>query len=406
MMRTSCWMPNPRGFADPPTDPYTLVTQILDKRYSLQQMSDEEKGCDMAMRKILDSSARQNVAHLKFLVQAGFPATPAGMTLFLASRPQPPLRHGRVHAMRHAVRWLGVVTGSELPQGQLKQLDAAAGGYCGEYPETKVDRGAISHEMFLQVLPIARRARNTARSTQAFNVHQVEQSLQGMIIQFAFGLRPGHPATLEMSNFTIGDDGERYLVDVRQKQHKAKFNAQDLESHTCLQDMRVSANRILDGDASAVKGRIFEYYSPKMVTEWIREAALTHEWDSGLNWTCHCLRHGAAAEAARHGGVRAAIAQCGWKSVVAASIYSRPNRLRSTAVGNYDAAEVEELAIDYLDQMMGYSSASTAAATSCLPKAAKTCAMPGQDMYRIARSKALQHARTSSSAKAKKEKNH
>ena len=67
--------------------------------------------------------------------------------------------------------------------------------------------------------------------------------------------------------------------------------------------------------------------------EWIREAALTHEWDSGLNWTCHCLRHGAAADAARHGGVRAAIAQCGWKSVVAASIYSRPNRLRSTAVG-------------------------------------------------------------------------
>ena len=400
-MRASNWTPRPSAV----TDPYQLVTNVVAKWSDPSQpMTDEEARCSLAMHKILDSSAKQNVAHLHYLARAGFPVSPTGLSTFLARGPCPVLRHSRVHAMQHAVKWLGIVTGSGHDAGALGQLDAAAGGYCAENPETKVERGAITHDMFLQVLDIARAATKRARNNKAFNVHEVEQSMMGMVIQHGFGLRPGHLKTLQMSNFSVEND-QRKCVDVRQKQRKAHFNAKNLESHTCLQTMRGLVDMVLNGETGSVSGPIFIFYSPALVTEWIKEAARTHNWEK-LMWTCHCLRHGAAVEAFKVGGIRAAQDVCAHKSVVTTTIYARANDLRCGAdADDSDYEELEERTYDILDVMMASGAANPSA--SNLHSADKTRSMPGPDMYRIARAQAIREKRASpSKKKSKKETKH
>lgn len=250
----------------------------------------------------------------------GLVPTLSDFTIFLSMRANQGIAPDYVDRIRSAVMWAYSLMGRWPDPGTVAFADRVIEGYKRANPVVVRPRGAITVDMFNQVLMMLG-AEQYARG----------DIVRGLCFAYGFGFRGGQIRTLRRGEFHPADGTWLYLG-TRHKVKDAGSPTIGVELHDLAPETYpfVSACILRTSDPQTL---LFPNYDAREASRIIKRAAAKYGWDPAERWDGgHCVRHGSLHDAALDGGGRAAVkARGAHKTVAMMDHYASSNEDRVAA---------------------------------------------------------------------------
>lgn len=300
------------------------IVEVVRLRNSGARMTEEQEILDLQLEGIATSTLESRLSHLRKVVDAGFEITPRGVMKFMnQSRRAQIFPGGTLDGIAQSARYFVMLRGRKLEpdsHGTWEQLNHFVRGYKRRHPVKIVEKGAINHAQYSQLL---------SHMVQV-DPNVAKDQIRCVEFQYGFAFRPGHVCMVTRNEFYL--DEQDGLWKYYGKNFKMKPNDPEMVQHECMPWLQDNVSKFLE-EAPPGDQPLFPDYNITWVGRMIKACARAHGWPPGVKWNgAHCLRHGSIADAYAAGGLGAGRRRGGHFSDAMVMRYGRPTeeRLNST----------------------------------------------------------------------------